>query len=352
VAVAVDRLVEDPLIQYYGYECSPGIAEGSDGYDARCDYNGDGVTDLDHGYDDTRSADQRGADWWADQADDVQQMVYVLSYRGKELPWLDGGDLTGGAWIVNRTQRETDSRVWVFDGYTKFSAYNLLLEGEGILIQGTTSAITLPGSINTDPDADPLEKRSGIAGYVVRAGYGGSAWHARLEAGYASGDDNVADADFTGRPLNPDHNAGLLLYEEVISRVTSALWTDSARGLWSNGGVYNSTYLMPTARMFPAKDLQIIAGFLTAWPDKPDGAVIRCAADDKGGCDAAPTQQATAATLGWEADLAVKYTFRDHLLLSLEGGYAEATDRLPLEAAGLDADGRFFTLQSRVAWQF
>lgn len=350
--VAVDRLVEDPLVQHYGYECAPGISQESPDYDVRCDFDGDGLTDLDHGYDADRTGDQRGQDWWADQDDDVQQMLYVLAYRGTDLPWLDDGDLTGGFWIVNRTQRETDSHVWVLDGAFKLDAFGLLLEGEGIAITGKTSAITLPGSINTEEGADPLAKVAGVKGYAVRAGYGDAWWHLRLENGYASGDDNVADASFTGRSLHPDHNVGLLLYEEVISRVSAQLWTDSARGLWSGGGVYNSMYVMPTARVRPKEDLEIIAGFLTAYPDRPDGAVIRCAADDKGGCDSAPTQQATAASLGWEVDAAVKYTFKEHLLLSAEFGYARTTDRLPLEAAGLDPDGRFFTAQSRVAWQF
>ena len=33
-------------------------------------------------------------------------------------------------------------------------------------------------------------------------------------------------------------------------------------------------------------------------------------------------------------------------------GYAQTTDRIPVEKADLNPDGRFFTLQSRVAYEF
>nr|MBA2321277.1 hypothetical protein [Deltaproteobacteria bacterium] len=189
VAVAVDRLVEDPLPQFYGYECTAGVIEGDAAYDPRCDFDGDGVTDLTHGYDEDRTEDQRGQDWWADQDDDVAQTLFVLRYGGEDLPWLDGGegDLAGGAWVVSRRQRETDSTVWVIDLHAKLDAWNVRFEGEGILITGDTKAIALPGSINPDPTAHPLQKTSGIAGYVVRGGYGGALWRLQLENGYASG---------------------------------------------------------------------------------------------------------------------------------------------------------------------
>ena len=86
----------------------------------------------------------------------------------------------------------------------------------------------------------------------------------------------MSDAKFTGRPLHPDHNVGLLLYEEVLARVTRQIWTESADGLWSNGGVYNSRYIFPTATLTPLDNWEIIGGFLMAWPDKADGGVIAC----------------------------------------------------------------------------
>ena len=352
VAVGVDRLVEDPLFQYYGYRCEAGLVNGQDdGYDPRCDPDGDGVSDLDHSFvDEDRVSGDRTTSWWADQDDDVMEMIYVAIYRGEGVNLFGTtGDLTAGTYVVNRIQRETDSKVWIADAYLKSRWRSLALEFEGLTIMGDTSAIALPGSYDpSDDSADPLAKTAGIWGYVARAGYVRSDWSAWMEHGFASGDDYVADKDFTGRALHPDHNVGLLLYEEVIARVTSQIWGDAGRGLWSNGGVYNSRYIFPNVRVSPVDDWEVIGAFLGAWPHKPDGAFILCKDGDDVDCS---LYDATASMLGWEVDLAVKHRWHEHVLFSLEGGYARATDRLPLEVAGLNPDGGFFTVQSRLAFE-
>ena len=86
-----------------------------------------------------------------------------------------------------------------------------------------------------------------------------------------------------------------------------------------------------------------------AWPDKPDGSRILCADGDDVDC---AEYKATAASLGWEADLAIKHTWREHMLFSLEAAIAQTTDRIPVAQADLNPDGRFYTLQSRVAYEF
>jgi hypothetical protein len=349
-AVGVDRLVEDPLIQFYGYKCEPFLVDGVDeDFDPRCDINDDGTSDLEHGLtDESRTADQRGLDWWADQDDDVMEMIYVLIYRGEDVDYFGGtGDLTAGFYAINRTQRETDSNVVILDAYLDAKVHGVVAQFEGVHIRGKTRGVALPGSFDPSGDGDPLAKTASITGYVARAGYEQAAWSVLGEAGYASGDNNVADEDFTGRPLHADHNAGLLLYEEVISRVTANAWGSGAQGLWSNGGVYNSHYIFPHASVWPLDNWEFISGFLMAWPDKPDGAIILCA----DGEDCAQTD-ATASTLGWELDFGVHHQFHEHLLFAMETGYAHATDRLPLENAGLNPKGNFFTFQSRIAWQF
>lgn len=350
VAVAVDRLVEDPLYRYYGYTCTPGIPEGDDRYSARCDGDGDGLTDQEHDYqDDTVTSASRGLDWWADQNDDVMQMVYVAAYRGEGVDYLGGnGDLTLGTYVVNRSQRETDSNVWIVDGYFAAFLHRITLETEVISITGRTRALPLP-----DASADdPLAKQASIEGYAAKAGYSPGPLALMVETGFASGDDDVLDGAFTGRSLHPDHNVGLLLYEQVLAQVTASVRTTSARGLWSNGGVYSSRYVFPTVTVEPIEDTQLVVGGVVAWPNAPDGAVIRCRASDAGDCDTPPASQATADTLGWEIDAAIKHRWARHLLVSLEGGVAHATDRLPLESAGLNPKGNFVTVQSRIAWEF
>lgn len=352
VAVGVDRLVEDPLFQFWGYSCTPGLSEGDRGFDARCDDDGDGVTDASHPLvDETRTGADRGADWWADPADDVWEMIYVLTFKGEDMEF--GGrpaTVVAGVYGVHRLQEETDSNVLILDGYLKLQLLDALVEGEVLHIGGDTRAIALPGTY--DPSGlteDPLLKRADIWGYVTRLGYTLGPVTPVIEHGFASGDDNVADADFTGRPLHPDFNVGLLLYEEILARVTAATWSEAAEGLWSNGGVTNSRYLFPTIHFVPREGTEIIAAYLVAWPDRPDGSRILCAKGDGVEC---AEYKATAATLGWEADLAVKQRWKEHLLFSLEGGYARITDRIPVEQADLDPSRRYLTVQGRMAFEF
>jgi len=357
MGVAMDRLVEDPLTQYYGYECTEGLTDGTDdGYDSRCDSDGDGFSDFEHGYTEPREASERGDDWWVDRNDDVYETVLLAIYRGEDLPFLNYGDLTVGAYAINRQQAETDSNVYIYDAYLRMLAYGVYLEGEILNIRGQSAAIALPGAVNYDPDAPPLLKEVDIWGYVTRAGYRYQDIAAlTVEHGYASGDDNVADEVFTGRPLHPDHNVGLILYDEILSRVTAATWTEAADGLWSGGGVYNSRYLFPTAEVhFLDNNWSVIGGFLTAWPDRPDGSRILCAEGDEVGGEPldCAVYDATASRLGWEVDGAIKGRFYEHMLFSLEAGYAKVTDRIPVQNVGLNPDAAFFTLQSRLAYEF
>ena len=362
LAVGVDRLVEDPLIQYYGYTCSrtdpagDPIVEGSEDYDPRCDPDGQGYHTIEHDYTEPRADDDRGQDWWIDQNDDVMEMIYVLVYKGEGVR-LGGeeGDLMGGVYVVNRTQRETDSDIWIYDAWAKLAWKGIYLEGEALTIRGETSAIALPGTY--DPSGatdDPLYKKADIWGYAARAGYERPGWSAVFETGYASGDDDAADADFTGRALHPDYNVGLLLYEEVMARVTAITWTDAADGLWSKGGVVNSRYVFPTFTARPLPGNEVILGVLGAWPDVPDGSRILCREGDEKGGEAVQcsSYDAEDAMLGWEVDLAVKQRFDEHMQATLEGGYARTTDRIPVANLGLNPDGRFWTVQSRLAWEF
>ncbi len=370
LAVGVDRLVEDPLIQYFGYECSTtrynadtqqneAIEEGDPDYNPACDPDGLGYHTIEHSNEDTTRQDtDRADDWWADQDDDVWEMVYALIYKGEDIDMLGSkGDLTAGTYIVNRVQRETDSKVWIYDLYLRWLWKGIYLESEALTIQGTTRAIA-PDAAVEGIDGDALKKKANIWSYVARAGYKSDLLEGVFETGYASGDENtLGDGDFTGRAMHPDYNVGLLIYEEVLARATAGAWTDTAQGLWSKGGVVNSRYIFPQVTWSPMDNWHLTGAWLMAWPDKPDGIIIKCSADDKVACDN-PT--ATAKSLGWEADLALKHQFHDHLLFSLETGYARTTDRIAYDAAGLhsstnsngDTVGKFFTLQSRIAYEF
>ncbi len=368
LAIGVDRLVEDPLDQYYGYSCpefvdGPWVKGQHDQYDPRCDVldikgepGRDGVADLSHGYTEERDGEERPGDWWADGQDDVYELIYALIYKGEDIQIAGGkGDLVAGVYTVNRKQAETGSDVLIVDGYLKLHARGLLLETEVLHIGGKTNAIALPGSYDPSKGEDPLAKKADIWGYVARAGLDRASYAAVLEHGYASGDNDPTDKDFTGRALHSDHNVGLLFYDQIMSRVTAATWGDAASGLWSKGGVYNSRYLFPSLTVRPLEDLDINLAYLYAWPDRPDGANILCKKGDKAGGKKLSCSEYGAKDdhMAWEVDLGVKYRFHgDHVLLALEGGYAKTSDRIPLERAGLNPKGEFVTVQSRIAFEF
>jgi hypothetical protein len=368
LAIGVDRLVEDSLDQYYGYSCpdfvdGPWVEGTHDQYDPRCDVldikgepGRDGVADLTHGYTETRDGATRPGDWWADGYDDVYEMIYALIYKGEDIPLAGStGDLVAGVYSVNRRQQETDSNIWIMDAYLKLRLRGLMLESEVLHIGGETNAIAIPGSYDPSKGGNPLAKEADIWAYVARAGYEQAGYAAMFETGYASGDNNVADKDFTGRAIHPDYNVGLIFYDQIMSRVTAATWGDSAAGLWSKGGVYNSRYIFPSLTLKPMNNWNVHLAYLKAWPDRPDGANILCKKGDKSGGEKLSCSEYGAKDdhLVWEVDVGIQHKFHgEHVLLALEAGYAETSDRIPVERAGLNPKGKFTTVQSRIAFEF
>lgn len=352
--IAFDKLVTDPLTQYYGYRCNPGVDQATRpaDYDPRCDADADGVTDLDHSWTEPRAETQRPENWWADNADDVSEMVYALVYRGQNVKYFGGvGDATIGGYIIHRWQDETRSQAAIFDLWLDASVHGAIVQFEGVAIHADTEALALPSSLN--PEA-PLKKTASILSYVARLGYEQPKWKLILESGFASGDDDITDPRFTGRALHPDYNVGLLLYEEVLKRVTAVKFGQSARGLRSKGGVYNSHYLNPRFYFFPMANTSIILGGVVAFPDRVDNSIVLGSCGDlPGGFEVKPgVTCGDSPIMGWELDLAVKHKFQKFISVSLEAGYAKASDRLPLESVGLNPTGDFFTFQARAAWEF
>ncbi|HCH61248.1 MAG: hypothetical protein CL927_10925 [Deltaproteobacteria bacterium] len=367
-AVGVDRLVEDPLHQHYGYTCSLENASGDRITNEMPEYNPDcdnidqatnqagmdGIHDEDHDYvDEARTASNRSDVWFGENTDDAWEMVYVAIYKGEDINMFGStGDFTLGAYVIDRRHEETNSRVRIFDAYTQFLHRGIYLEGEVVNIRGQTSGLALPGTY--DPASklsNPLYKDVNIWGWAARAGYKRRAYQLMFDAGFSGGDENVADKNFTGRALHPDFNVGLLLYDEILARVTQRTWSTEAYALWSNGGVWNSTYIFPNVTIRPMDNWEIVGAYLLAWPHKPDGSRIRCQDSDGVQCED-PANESLAQELGYEFDLAVKHRFHEHILFSVESAYARVSNRVPLEDLGLRSDGKFFTLQTRIAYEF
>ena len=152
----------------------------------------------------------------------VTEHVFLAIYKGENVQMMGSrGDLTAGFYAINRTQEETFSNVWIYDAYLRFLWRGLYVEGEYLTIRGQSSAIALPGAYDpTKETDDPLFKDVNITGYVGRIGYVQNDWSAVLETGYASGDENVADGLFTGRPLSPDFNVGLIIYDQILAEAS------------------------------------------------------------------------------------------------------------------------------------
>ncbi|MBM76603.1 MAG: hypothetical protein CMK59_14450 [Proteobacteria bacterium] len=354
---AFDRLVEDPLNQYYGYTCDNGptgvIYEGEEGFDPVCDVNGDGKIDSTevHGYTETREDDVRAdqLDWTFDNDDDVNEHVFLTIYRGQNIDLAGSkADLTVGLYGINRNQAETDSKVWIVDGYVYLLWKNLYLESEVLNIKGESRAVPLL----SDSETDPLYKDVNIWGYAAKAGYKTKDFYALFETGYAGGDNDVTDDYFTARAIHRDYNVGLLIYDEILRVTTYRGWQGSAAALRSNGGVYNSRYIFPVVRTSFMGNWEALVGYLKVWPDKPDGAIIQCSEADKEKGIECATYEATANEIGWEVDAAIKARLYNHVLFSVEGAYAQVTDRIKLDSVGLNTEGSFFTVQTRFAYEF
>ncbi|MEE2830138.1 MAG: hypothetical protein VX498_13190 [Myxococcota bacterium] len=260
--------------------------------------------------------------WLSDRGDDVLEMIYVLMFKRED--WKVGDDLmdlTVGTYWVNRWQAETQSNVWIPDVYIRWALKGLFFEGELYHIFGKTQAIA--------PDFDKTTTAD-ITGFAWRFGYDRPAFTGLFEMGYASGDDAILDERFTGRPLHRDYNVGLILYEQVLAQrtVEKFVGDPDTQGLWSNGGVYNSTYINPRLKIRPNDFLEFRLGFLMAWANQVDGAIVPFLGREDGSREAAG--DITESTLlGTEVDLGIHMKWLDeHILIALEGGYMRAGPRL------------------------
>ena len=63
-------------------------------------------------------------------------------------------DLTAGVYAVHRWQHESDSNVWIVDGYLNWRFLGIFLEAEGYKIMGTSKAIAPKGDLLDDHACD------------------------------------------------------------------------------------------------------------------------------------------------------------------------------------------------------
>ena len=267
--------------------------------------------------------------WLSDRGDDVWEMIFVLMFKRENWDVGNGNlmDLTLGTYWVNRQQRESDSSIWIGDFYLDWRLRGVFAQFEMYYIFGQSNGI----APRWDPDetnvSTPVRTNASIPGLAGRIGVERGPVTALVEFGHANGDDVILDDEFTGRPLHRDHNVGLILYEQVLAQRTNEQFAGDpdTQGLWSNGGVYNSTYINPRVKLKPGDIFEIRLGFLAAWAHKVDGKVIPYIGEE----DVNVGEVTESKLLGTEVDLGLHMKWADdHILTSLELGYMHAGPRL------------------------
>ena len=258
------------------------------------------------------------------------------------------------------------SFVWVGDVWARVRYGPFYGETEVVHIGGdSTGGVPFPSANHY--------KKANITSGVLRAGYLTEMLDGILEVGYDSGDERLADSEFKQRPIHPDYNVGLILYEEVLRERSARVFgpnfitaanPDGARGFFTNGGVLNSKYLQLKGRFRP--DFEgvrlfnpeivgaVLFAWLDQWSDSPN--VFVCPNPTE-----TPEDCSTSKYLGTEFDLALKSRFyNEHLDFSLETGYLLFGDALQTRSnpdsggsyANPGAPSGAFTLQARIAYVF
>lgn len=279
------------------------------------------------------------ADW--SKGDRARALVFGIRTETK--------DLTIGVFQSFRWQRDREEPSHPERGNTRvdaaatdlyaravvlrpWPATSLALEGEAVLVRGTTDRPYL------DENKDGAKVRS--FGGIARVTWEDDdlRLRARAEVGYASGDNDPHDATVRTFSFDPDYKVGLVLFDQVLARLSArgvdritspgllAVPPSGARYLETQGAVSNAIYVNPTVRFRPldtgdhALDLRL--GWLFA----------RSAADivdpyssaKVGGYDATYGERSPGSrALGHELDASAKYTVRLPGDVKLRGG-AEA----------------------------
>lgn len=213
------------------------------------------------------------------------------------------------------------------------SPVHVTLAGEGAVVLGRTNR---PYGEETTEGAELLTLGGLLRGSV-------DVHPARLtitaDLGYASGDSDPRDGVARTFAMHSDHNVGLLLFEELLPRLTarsadrvadpelSGLPAAGLRHGIAQGGVSNAVYLHPTLRVRPVSTLDVRVGWVLAFAAAPVVDLYETALN--GGYNASwGGAEAGGSLYGNEVDLAVACTIPIPGRLALRLG-AEAALLVP-----------------------
>lgn len=294
-----------------------------------------------------------------DGDDDVQEVVTALVWRqtgsDSHETWRlrrATDELALGVYFVNRWQDHTESDVFIYDAFWRFrwglgpGLPSLFTTGEILTIQGSTRGLSIRPGFDETTGREPDGTDANIWGGAFRAGMVDTRWSAILEAGFASGDGALQDDEFTQRAIHPDYHVGLLMYQVALAARTAIQLGPDLRPLWSRGGVWNSKYVFPQARIRPSPGWEIVGAFLLAWADELNVVLYNDRPDGSTSCGVIQGD----CFLGWEADVALKVSWGegDIVRWSTEAGIMHAGPAL----SGIFSEAWLWTLQSRIAVVF
>lgn len=310
--------------------------------------------------------------------DDVYQAITFLAWNdpdfNSEVNARD--ELTVGLIAAYRGQQYTSSDVWIGDAFyrLRWSAFGadqplIYTEGEMYTIQGTTNAVALTGSsdfcnepmgctvhgVHIPEGRSATQLGANIWGGAVRLGIEAptTPHHSYqafvLESGFSTGQNGriMGIDQLTQRPSEQNYRVGLLLYPVALAVRTADSYYYSS-SLWSQGGVWNSVYVLPQVRWRPLGydgGVELIGQFLIAMADQLN--TVLSPTDPSRSCDYGNPE---ACLMGWEADLAIKLSWgpHDEMRWSNEFGVMNAGPALGPRLA----TSTMWTLQSRIAFVF
>jgi hypothetical protein len=286
----------------------------------------------------------------ADLTDDQRAFQGVLA-----LFYLDKRDNMIGFYGVYRHQEqerdalagrefEESLNAWVLDSAGRFNAKIpgtrgfVFGEYEVVYLFGSTSMVrTIRQTAQNEREQIRSFGTATRLGAATTRGSGDDRWGdfvAQLEWGWASGDADPNDGVTRRFRFDPNHNVGLLLFDEVLAWKTARASSSAqdpeltqranpgADLLPSNGAVFGATYLNPTLVVRPTRDFDLKLGAVIAQTTADFVDPVQVATSGRfvnydGG-------DPTSHDLGIELDAGVEYRLRlEHgmvLQLGLDGG--------------------------------
>lgn len=183
--------------------------------------------------------------------DDMQSASLALGYRSE----------TVGVGLLNnyRYQPSLGYSAYTGDvwGFAQLGPVRAEVEAIGVFGSGDLD-------LNADGTADANDVSVSAMGVMVRGGYQMEKLAINAEFGVASGDGDTTDNKLKAFTFDRDHNVGLLLFEEPLPTLESAVVNDTNDGRTTEAavtgeGVSNAIYFNPriSYRFFPALQAEL-----------------------------------------------------------------------------------------------